>query len=339
MVLPDPRNNRAWRYVRNIPLPSNWYAYHVAYKAAQHIYRKHTRPKWQLTSQSVFMPGFRGASTTPPVNTVTPEGMSAKRVLGYSGFGGTAKRLKFTEVIQTNRDLGVRPGWNSGKKHQLIKHDNDAENDNQLLQWPLIYISHDADLTLRNKRAFNLVHITGVKIRKMIWLQNLGDLVPHVLRWAIIAPKFELKGNQSIANTNFFEREAPSDPTGDDGLDFSPTLPGISMMHKRINRRLYHVLKEGRKLMVRNIGGTLNQVGGGNRQIDMYAYINEYIPLNRQMEFATDADVYPENHNIWFVYWIFPMNQKSDATRVPATKIQMQHDIFTYFRHPRNYLT
>lgn len=377
----DRYNARIRRLYRrlNVRLPFNVFYANLAYRGVQFVNdfltayenqhartRSNTRNLRQLARVTPPVPFSQIPTRRTTPNVVTPSPFSTRPVTGSlirrpigmlkrraeNDIMGARKRLRYTAVRSTNTELGDPVGMKGTKIVRWSQNTWTVRNENTIYSRPLIKIEYNSDLTSRQDRSSKLVHLTGLSLNFFFKLK-LGEnataptyyvKVPLFLRWAIISNKESMtiaEQNTGILDTDFFENSAPSEPTGG-GTDYQANMPIIDHLSRRINRRKYNVLKEGRKILQRDANSTSVLVGGGLTQMNMFCHVKEYVRFNRQISFASNTlgspHWYPDHTNVFFVYWAVPIGKDGSATGVDEAFVE-QHFHKCYFRTPKNYFT
>jgi len=238
-------------------------------------------------------------------------------------------------IERTNDALGEPPGFSAIKKARFYSHAWSLQNSNTKYTLPLIKITYNADQTRRDTRPFNMVDVEGVHLNFHLWLEppTSDAIEPYLFRWWIISNQETKKatgGVIDIPDTQFFTNPAPSAANGI-GVDFAgETQPAIDLVTLKPNWRRWNVLKAGHKI--------LSKTPSADRPMCNEFMLNEYIPLSTQMQFADNVAEYPDEGNVWFVYYLITMVKDNTLqTAAPRMKILFNHT--TYHRNPKNYLT
>ena len=209
----------------------------------------------------------------------------------------------------------------------------------------LINIPFNSNEENINTRKGNIVNVRGVKIR--LWWQLNVDIfgnnltTPLQVRWCILNPK-KNTGVQNLDLDDFFIDTDPTDNITAPFLD-GGNADSFYYMNRKINREQFGVVKQGTFVLNnnRNGGYTNNSV---HVQLSPSAYkkVSCYIPINRQMVFATNGAVHPEQ-NLYFCWWYCRLGDPAlaqafvEGTPEPQTDgtvpLQCRMEKITYFRN------
>jgi len=174
---------------------------------------------------------------------------------------------------------------------------------------------------------------------------------PLIFKWYIVANKetrHPSGGSTELPDTDFFHKRTPS-VVGDLQTDFGPGFSRHWYDVHTINSDKYMVLKKGKFALSKNnvaqikdpkdnrVAGTdfalINNPysGGGNKQGDQFMQIKQYIALNTQMRFDFTGDTYPDDYNLYFVYFAY-QGDKLSTQDDPSAVFVETHDVTTYFK-------
>lgn len=234
-----------------------------------------------------------------------------------------------------NRLLGPPPGTSLGsKKSYNATLDYVSRFDKVLYARALIDIPFNGEVTRRNTRHSGAVHVTGVRCIYRFRLNDTASGQPIRIRWAILINKEDLPGsdtNQGLPTDNWFEKK---DVTfnSENCAAFNNNFSAADYETRRINRRDYHVLDEGKLNLQKNKTGTA-YTGNGTKQTDLYGMVDRFVPLNSQVRFNLNqpADRWPVDKNVYFVWWAYSF-AKTTIQIDPAAIIDECHERFCYFK-------
>lgn len=271
----------------------------------------------------------------------TPGGGLRGTVSGRPGrrefFSNSTRRINTTNSKSTlNRLLGPPPGQGTLRKNHKIS-DWTTFPQHKLNTVPLIAIEYSSTPTDLNKRNDGAVLLKGVSLTARFKTFNLENLAPIRVRWAIIANKETLANtNTAIPDADFFH---PLTKTSilESGFNFTTTDSAVTMERRRINTRKYLVVREGRFHLQKNGNNDNELTGGGTTQLDRFATIQQYIPLNTQIRFDNNAtgpnDDYPADNNLFFVWWAYRINKVSTQIDNTTALAEIMQDISVYWRN------
>lgn len=238
---------------------------------------------------------------------------------------------------EANRLLGPPPNFQSQARRTVYETDTmTAWSTLTLYSRALIRVPHSADEDAMNSRHGNGILVRGVKVHYKFALQANYVGEPITVRWAILINRDKdtaTDTNTSLPTTDFFRSLAVNE-IGEPQQDFVATESSLKMSLRRINPLSYKVLRQGRFNLHNNrfTNGTTwnNEVNGNKNQLSNYFILKKWLPLNTQVRFASDADTYPADHNVYIVYWAYPFG-KNAAASTPNAVLAQQHLNSTYF--------
>jgi hypothetical protein len=277
----------------------------------------------------------------------TPSTRSSRRYSPYpKNIGHTSGRKKKynKNIKKANYELGDRVGSSIGtskKTRTETQTTANSLNEGTLHKHVCIKVNANAGTNAildRNNRTTNLVRLKGIKYRLQMWPNPsvMGGQNPILLRWAFIVNR-DCTGAKTaasdISDTNFFKEPIESAPD-EAGRDFSSTMSYQDYKYLRINPRLYHVLKQGSKLISFNSGSGATGPDVYDNQRNGLFEMNEYFKFNRQIQFLLDTDTEPRDHNVYFVMWYSCIDQVlSETTGTAMMKFSQQTT--TYWDEPK----
>lgn len=224
-------------------------------------------------------------------------------------------------------NLGLRPGHYPSKKH-LETFSDSVLRDKRLRVEPLISVPY-SDSERMNSRQGRLANVRGVKLRIWFQLKNQSEGAvkmnePIMVRWAVLNPKTNDGTVDSIEENNFFISQ---DPQTEEAEDFPSTGNCFRYMNRKINRRKYGVLQQGKFIIQ-------NDVDSNNTRVSMKSKksVNLWLPVRRQMKWGNNIDDDP-NSNLFFVCWYCDAGDKDDPQRHAADGVMdIVGEKVTYFK-------
>lgn len=268
--------------------------------------------------------------------------------IGRGNVKSTKWRPTKSYKSSVNRLLGPSPGYlSSNKKTERLQGTWNNHTDLVLVSNPLINVTWN-NVDSNSARLTGCVNLLGVKVKYLFQLHpNSGSPAgpytgpPVQIRWAILCNKNAVADTStSVPLADFFLKETNPDLT-DVGEDFGTGFSALRMDGQRINPHDYLVLREGRMKLIRNSIDTTvgNVTGNATKQTSLYAKINEYIPLNTQVRFETnavgEANGWPIDHQMYFVYWGYKMNKQSSDTGATTNLFRIMYQVHNYFKEPK----
>jgi hypothetical protein len=284
---------------------------------------------WRRARREGFLQG--GKLQSKP-KALTP--MAFKR--RYAGGSGrrVRQRLGRAPTVRTAwkrtryyRVLGEKPGTRPSKKH-LGTYSNTVLEDKRLANLRIITVPYQ-ETEAMNRRQGRLANVTGVKLRMWFAIKNQTESTakldtPITVRWAVLNPK-ENSGDVTDVNTsNFF---ISADPGQDDATDFPSTGNSFRYMNRKINRRRFGVVQQGKFILSNDPASTNSRVDIGSRKL-----VNLWLPIRRQMKWGNNVDTHP-NTNLHFVFWYTQMGDKDTAQKFSGDgALDVHGEHVTYFR-------
>lgn len=223
-------------------------------------------------------------------------------------------------------NLGVRPGHYPSKKN--LETFSDSQLDDKTLYVRQLVAVPYSDTELMNARQGRLANVRGVKLRMWFNIKNQAESSiklnqPLMVRWCILNPKTNDGTVDSIETNNFFISQ---DPGTEEAEDFPTTGNCFRYMNRKINRRKYGVLQQGKFILQ-------NDVGSNNSRVNMQSKkaVNLWLPIRRQMKWGNNIDDDP-NSNIFFCWWYCEVGDKDDPKKHTDSPIDMVAEAVTYFK-------
>lgn len=256
------------------------------------------------------------------------------------------KKPRANAHSELNRLLGPPPGYQALTRKSMYEITTFAnQNTLTLHSRPLIRIAHSGNTENMAFRHGNACLIRGVLVTFKFKILQAYVGQPLRFHWAIVANREVMQpadSNFNLSTVDFFETIEPNE-LNDDAQNFITSDSCIKLEKRRINPMLYLTLKRGSFTLEHNAATMYNpnsgppqttvvsgNVTGSENQAGLYKTVRQYIPLNTQMRFDTDADTYPVDKNIYFCWWAFPMDKESSAT-TPVEAYKEMHNYITYF--------
>ena len=176
-----------------------------------------------------------------------------------------------------------------------------------------------------NQRADDMIYMGGYKIRMQIRNPRSEPMMMHV---AVVAPR-EYAGSSGSADArvDFFR-----DVNGTRGLDFSEQLPSMQLHSRGINTDRYHVFFHKRYTLGPDASGTPQDGGYEAYTQKNWRYINQWVPIKRQIRYEGDAASDCVN-TIYMFTWsdIFV----DEAGQTPRQSFEGQYEVIAFFKNSR----
>lgn len=236
-----------------------------------------------------------------------------------------------------NKLLGNVPGTEFKTKAVFFENSSwSAVPTLQLATMPLIRVPWADNESLGNRRAVGTVHLTGLKVRLKFKLNDLYSGPPMSVRWAIVVNKESVADTSvGLGNTGFFNKMEDSN-AADEGQDFATNYSANRMDVQRINTDHYCIVRQGRFSLTKNAGGADVYSGGGNKQFEQYAIINQYMKFNVNVRFklndATGPAEYPQDNQVYFVMWAYRADKDATNTTQESNAIYVQDYLKVYWK-------
>lgn len=199
-----------------------------------------------------------------------------------------------------------------------------AENTRTLYYNQLIKSSQRSSL-LRNAREQDVINVRGVSIEFTI---SHSKAFPLCMNVAVVCPK----NNATPTTTGFFRNMI--DSVDYRATDFSITKNQMEFHKLPINTDEYQVYTHKRFIMnpaERASPGFPTLTEFYNAARPNWKTMSMYIPINRRFTFDAGTDEYPNNGNLWLLYWADRMGN-AGSMPVETQVFYTQYKIVTSFK-------
>lgn len=206
----------------------------------------------------------------------------------------TARRTHRTQ----RRHVGVRVGT-SRTKEILTQNVHEAVHQSYVLHNHEITTIGALDKTNNHRRQRNDINLRGFRLNLRISHQQP---YPGVLTVMLVSLKHG--ANLSAVNNDFFKTRNGDEISFPQGVD---TLNGSDYVDLGYNKEIMNVLWYKRfQMSPRPVNSTVSQANNTYVQLNgkNYFQVNEYVKMNRQINFDKDDHISPEApHSVYMLHW------------------------------------
>lgn len=284
---------------------------------------------------------FRAARRSPIYRRASPLSKTVRTIGKNVPYKSpTVKRsYNLSPYTFCNKLLGEVPGTQFKSKAAFFETSSwTALPSLTLLTLNLIRIPWNDNESLGNRRATGTVHLTGIKLRMKFKLNDAFSGSPMTCRWAIVVNKESVADTAaSLPDANFFAKFEDQDAV-DEGQTFATNYSANRMDAQKINPDKYCVIRQGRFSLTKNGDGAVNPIyaGGGNKQFDQYALINQYMKFNTNVRFAENADTSagskPTDNSVFLAIWFYRADKDAVVTASEANAVFYQDYLKCYWK-------
>lgn len=198
-----------------------------------------------------------------------------------------SKRRKAARAAALAR-LGERLGTGTAKRYTGSDTTAVAKNTRTLYATNLSVVARNTTANAIDSRNRDVINLRGFKVN--LEIKNNGT-EPLYFHYAILWNKTADIGTPDTLG--FFRGSGNKR-----AIDFSTSLDALDFHTRGINQDKYLVWKH--KKFILNGSGAATAISQSGKN---YKQLNMYIPIKRQLRFATDLDSTPISGNVFFVYW------------------------------------